>query len=669
MSENNKNETYNQLIIAAQNNDVSAMFNLALMLEKRSDSDIALSQARIWYEKAALCDHAGSMFNLGLMHHQGRGGDINFAQARAWYAKAISMNHQGAMINLGVMHEHGLGDDINLSEAQILYEQAAKIDSQNTKIAMFNLAYMYEERVVGTHANLSLARVWYEQAANLGSIDAMVNLALMHEEGRGGDKSYPLALKYYIPAAECGHEIALFNLGVLHLYGHGVERNLDKAREFFAKAAEKYSTAWITLTELDYISSHSEYISMVSNSANNSNSIPASVHSQEWASWIKNINNTITSKSPNSPHWLYSYVELLKKKNDISCDNDEVWHLLAVINLLAQWQQSQHLIKTEATLHHFTHFDVLEKLLPSDKKNTGSTRKNILRCYHVSYMNDPSEGLRLIDFHKKKDTNPIAAAAKEASLLLSKWFGDEVSEGYFHQFENATTIADLPASVFTTSFTERADSLDLWRAYGNDGKGISISIPIKGSRDLYLPSQIITRNDDRTLNIKQNHISPLHVLDPTEPRVYRVGYTDEQIIHALTIFSAPLRRLESILSDKELDAQTRKQWSRLAGKNITEALLHILYLFKDEAYASEKEVRAIQVHHLYSSKVLRDERSPRRLFCELPGGILFTRPNTEIIIGPKAEDMNAMIWDARHLLTLHGYDKNVITRKSNVKYR
>lgn len=257
---------------------------------------------------------------------------------------------------------------------------------------------------------------------------------------------------------------------------------------------------------------------------------------------------------------------------------------------------------------------------------------------------------------------------------MKKWFGDDASEGYFYQLNNATLISELPASVFTVSFTMRADSLDLWRAYGNDGKGISVGLPVKGTKNLYLPMQTVVGKKLQSPLLSDGDLNKLvdrgdvlsRNLKDISARYYKVDYSDESVSKALSIFYAPLLRLEGILESMEVDSD---KWRKIAGKHITEALLHILYLFKDTNYSSEEEVRAIEIHSLDSNKVRRDERLPRRLYCELPGCSLFTNPNTQLVIGPKAEDANAMIWDARHLLMTHGYGDNVIVKRSNVKYR
>ncbi|MCY9835233.1 tetratricopeptide repeat protein [Aeromonas media] len=639
-----------------------AMFNLGKLYHTLG-GDSNLAQARVWYERANL---KSAKFNLGLLYQQ-LGGDSNFAKARIWYEQAAKDNHTNAMLNLGVMHEYGLGGDINLTEAHAWFEQAVKAGSSN---AMFALGLMYDERGRGTEPELAQARIWYEKAVNAGHIDAMVNLGLMYQEGRGGDRSISKALAYYTKVANNGHATANFNLGLIYLNGRGVEVDHAKAREFFEKSATKDSAAWIILTSLDYIVNRNSYVSRKVDAAVDEEHTQVNKHSLEWEMWIGDENHP-QLPLPKVPSWIDSFLRTNMQKDKAICNNDEVWNLLAIITLLAQWQQSQHLVYKATTIHHFTRFEVLHELLPLSQKNTSDSKKNIIRCYHSSYMNDPSEGQRLIKFHNQpsaKNTPPHNAAI-DASKLLNKWFNDSSLGGYFSQFDNAPTVANLPASVFTASFTERSDSLDLWRAYGSDGKGVSISIPIKGTRTPYLSLKTIMKDKDELLEV--NPMDVLHACfnEKAEPRYYRVEYTDESIINALAIFAAPLKRLDNILSDNTLSETTRYQWNKLASKHITEALLCILYLFKDEEYVSEKEVRAIQIHHLDDPQILRDKRSPSHLFCELPGCSLFTKPNTQIIIGPKAENVNAMIWDIRHLLTLHRYDKNVIVKRSIVQYR
>lgn len=447
----------------------------------------------------------------------------------------------------------------------------------------------------------------------------------------------------------------------------GGGRDFKKARTYWSMAASSgLETAWVNLVKLDYVDDADVDADTLGEKCNNE-------FFESWKSWVSS-SETSSLSFPAPPSWLEKYIEMTLGIKGGAIENKEFWYILAMIRLLAQQQQAKHLITKQTVLYHFTRFDVLEKLLPNPELDSSFYSKNVLRCYHVSYMNDPSEGRRLLDFYKTNRAQDFPSAVK-GSERLRFWFESEECGSYFHQLDNAHIVSNIPASVFTVSFTQRPDSLDLWRAYGDNGKGISIGFPIVGTNNLYLKSTPImasvSEQSPNSANITAegtfgaiSHNS-LAMEQDFEARYYEVAYGDDKVAEALSTFTPLLDRLNQIIADAEGNVIL----TEIARTHITESLLHILYLFKDESYSSEKEVRAIKIHPLHHSSVRRDERSPRRLYCELPNCSLFTATGTQIIVGPRVDDSNAMIWDARHLLTLHGYGMNVTVKRSEVKYR
>lgn len=696
---------YSLYVQAAKNGDASAKFNLGIMYQKGLGVSTNLDMAREYYEDAANADFASAFLALGLMYHHGQGvpQDLNYAQKL--YIDAANLGHPGAMFNIGVGYQHGNGVPQNLALAREWYEKAIKVGNTD---AMVNLGWLYKEGL-GVSKNLAIARDLLMQAATGENSSAMLQLGAMHHQGNGVPQDLSKAYEWYMKAAQAGDADAMYNLGLMYHLEVGVPYNISKACEWYEQAIKAghlgaminlgwayqfdldtpqnilrsrecwesaakagNPTSWVLLMDFDYIDAARSETKKIHQVLGVEGSLPT-VHLDEWAQW--GCGDVLSNKIPEPPEWLDLYI----KSNMLPIDggefngNEEIWRLLAIIRLYAQWQQAQHLIKNDTTLYHFTRFDVLGKFLPDSDLNESSSKCNILRCYHVSYMNDPSEGMRLIDYSGGAKIENDALAVTSAQLL-KKWFDNDTSNGYFHQLNNATVISELPASVFTASFTLRADSLDLWRAYGSDGKGISVGLPVKGTKNLYLPLQAIMGKglqspvpadgqDNQSMDWEK---TTTRYVKSVQARYYRVDYSNDAVATALSLFHAPLLRLEGILTSMKND---ESKWRNIASKHITEALLHILYLFKDSNYSSEEEVRAIEIHRLDSNKVRGDERSPRRLYCDLPGCSLFTSPNTQITIGPKAEDANAMIWDARHLLMKHGYGENVTVKRSSVKYR
>ncbi|WP_139462257.1 SEL1-like repeat protein [Aeromonas veronii] len=660
---------------AAEQGNKSAIHSVGLMYVNGFGVEKSYARAKNWFLQSADLGFSDSMLQVGLIYVHGLETDINYNQAYYWFEQASKQNNVMAIYNIGVMYAWGYGITRNFEEAHKWFEKAAQLGDEN---AMHSLGVMYEN-AFGVAKDYTRAKSWYLKAIEKNHPHAMVNLGLMYDNGEGVEQDHKKALELYQKAVDLGDSQAMLNIGVMYDRGEGLPKNEEIANQWFEKAAnagqidamlyfadlnltsqkinesrvwlEKaaiagHDSSWIRLLELDYIN-------------NDSN-----------ANTAANLDDT-----SNINKWLDSYIQIEIKKGTLHQPSTDVlqplsisiFRCLAIIRLLSQWQQSNnHLITNNTVLHHFTRFDVIEKLLPTSDLGAKETKRNILRCYHVSYMNDPTEGRRLLDYSSDKNSS-----ASTAANALRYWFDSK--DGYFHQLDNAITVEDIPSSVFTASFTERSDNLDLWRAYGNDGKGISICLPVNGSKPSYVePKQVnkcAIHNQHRIVNTP-SFSSPPYDDSCHTPRFYRIKYDDKSVADTLSNLSLPLKKLEEYLDQvKSTDEKAWSEWIKTIRNHITESILHILYLFKDENYSSEQEVRALTIHALTDEAIKRDERTPRHLYCELSNFPLFTKPGTEILTGPKVDNANAMIWDMRHLLTLHGYAGNVTVKRSKVKYR
>ena len=93
-------------------------------------------------------------------------------------------------------------------------------------------------------------------------------------------------------------------------------------------------------------------------------------------------------------------------------------------------------------------------------------------------------------------------------------------------------------------------------------------------------------------------------------------------------------------------------------------LSEVVYLFKDEQYSSEKEVRAFK--RLSLDEVSLDESEVGKLYATTDP-ILFG-DDSEIMIGPKVENKRAVELSLKKRLKLHGFNKTKVTH-SKVEYR
>lgn len=100
------------------------------------------------------------------------------------------------------------------------------------------------------------------------------------------------------------------------------------------------------------------------------------------------------------------------------------------------------------------------------------------------------------------------------------------------------------------------------------------------------------------------------------------------------------------------------------------SLMRLSYLYKHEAYESEKEVRAIRMGFLNDKDLKQDDRAPARLYFDSPS-VLFQDEGSTIILGPQmsAEERAVLLWETRKRLLGLGLADKVNVRSSTVPFR
>jgi len=137
---------------------------------------------------------AGSLFGrfiIGKCNHQGLGMEKNFNEAKRLYTLAAEEGHAAAHTNLGNMFENGEGSEVNYDEAERYYRLGVVhglVDAQTC------LGVLLEKRFPQKSVE---TRELYQLAAAQGNPKAKVNLGLMFEQGRGGERSIASAEKLY----------------------------------------------------------------------------------------------------------------------------------------------------------------------------------------------------------------------------------------------------------------------------------------------------------------------------------------------------------------------------------------------------------------------------------------------------------------------------------------
>jgi TPR repeat protein len=176
---------------------------------------------------------AAAMNALGTAFEEGRGERLSLRWARHWYlAAAEEKGYPEAMRNLGRL-ARGLGTESADREALAWFEKAAHAGSLD---AMVDLGAMYEQGRPGIR-DTAAALGWYGKAATAGSPHGMFAVGRAYENGIGTAQNYAQARAWYHRAAEKGSADAMNNLGVLHQYGRGAPADAAEARRWFRKAA------------------------------------------------------------------------------------------------------------------------------------------------------------------------------------------------------------------------------------------------------------------------------------------------------------------------------------------------------------------------------------------------------------------------------------------------
>lgn len=109
-------------------------------------------------------------------------------------------------------------------------------------------------------------------------------------------------------------------------------------------------------------------------------------------------------------------------------------------------------------LYHYTTLENLFKIV-----NHGFTNMNNslnFRCTHIDYLNDPTDNRIYIDYLKKS----FISSPLNIKYKLSENFTE--MEHCFESFKNVL------------SFSSHPNKLEMWRAYGKDGGGISIGVDL-----------------------------------------------------------------------------------------------------------------------------------------------------------------------------------------------
>lgn len=296
-------------------------------------------------------------------------------------------------------------------------------------------------------------------------------------------------------------------------------------------------------------------------------------------------------------------------------------------------RESKHQIGEQdatAGIAHYTDSDALCSMLIGPFRSN----RNAVRLSNTAYVNDPTEGKRLREFQEKDFTNPLESLYRElGDRDTIDWNGKELH-------------------IFIACFSRQADSLNLWRFYGRDGGGFSIVSP----RSAF--------GADTTEGVIRG-LWGRRTVASSKLSLYSVLYQTDEVKDTLIVLAKDLLPIQTLADS--LDSETGRKLRSVAVAVISD----LLYLYKDNQYSDEKELRAVEARALGDTdiKEFRPEGKPySRLYLETDA-MLFREPGSEIIIGPKVPDAAAMKIDLQHKLACQNWAATCTVRESQHKHK
>lgn len=291
--------------------------------------------------------------------------------------------------------------------------------------------------------------------------------------------------------------------------------------------------------------------------------------------------------------------------------------LLAVLHYAFEIRKLLIVPNTSVPIGHYTKIENLKYLV-----SPGDTGQK-LRMSNACYMNDPSEGQTLI--------NVLANTTQDFSDL----WGEQTY------------------NIYLSCFTTAIDELPMWSMYGNDGKGCCLLFKpdfFDSTSEEFSDALMI---DDRCAG-ENNFLFRVVYLSPKTNEFTFDAFPqddenlDKKITNAICNLQFHLNKIGHIQGEKR---------SQTVNHILAFILGQIRYLFKDDSYAHEHELRLIRYSE--TPQMNKDAWIIPQLFVEVEKPLEYE----QIILGPKVEQVNRIT----PYLFYTGKVKEV--KKSRIEYR
>ena len=109
MNIQNLNFTVEELKILAENGQKDFIYAVGHYYENGIRTSVNLTEAAVWYEKAAQKGHTEAAMHLALLYAQGAGVEKNEKKAFSYMEQAAKAGNTNALYNMGRCYEEGIG--------------------------------------------------------------------------------------------------------------------------------------------------------------------------------------------------------------------------------------------------------------------------------------------------------------------------------------------------------------------------------------------------------------------------------------------------------------------------------------------------------------------------------------------------------------------------------
>lgn len=206
---------------SAAEGNISASFNLALLLSKGIGGPVDAQRAIKLFRRVAEAGLAIGQYNLALAYYSGNGVAKDNEQARIWWERAARQGHAQAQFNLGALLWNGDGVHKDASEAIKWFRKSS--DGGNAQARSFLDTILQQQ-------DISLPTEPLETANT--DPDPGINALLQQAADAYQLQDFERAFSYWNEAAELNNAIAQYQLAHLYREGWGIEQDSSRAYHY-----------------------------------------------------------------------------------------------------------------------------------------------------------------------------------------------------------------------------------------------------------------------------------------------------------------------------------------------------------------------------------------------------------------------------------------------------